>query len=188
MTDESFINAILQKGKETREKVIHEFLDISLEQLNWKSSPDNWSIAQCLEHLVIADSGYFTDLKNITEGNFKMDLWEKYSPFTRLCGRLMKDRLQEQVKKKMIAPKKIRPQISDKSLSIIDDYFKNLDTFLTLISNCKNVDIDKTIITSPTIRIVTYSLRDAFTFLLQHERWHINQAIRVKTSEGFPRK
>jgi len=117
-----------------------------------------------------------------------MDLWEKYSPFTRLCGRLMKDRLQEQVKKKMIAPKKIRPQISDKSLSIIDDYFKNLDTFLTLISNCKNVDIDKTIITSPTIRIVTYSLRDAFTFLLQHERRHINQAIRVKTSQGFPRK
>jgi hypothetical protein len=100
----------------------------------------------------------------------------------------MKDRLQEQVKKKMIAPKRIQPQRSDKDLSIIDDYCKNLDTFLTLISNCKNVDIDKAIITSPTIRIVTYSLKDAFTFLIQHEHRHINQAIRVKTNEGFPRK
>jgi len=186
VTDEIFIDAILQKGKEAKEKVIHEFSDISLEQLNWKSSPGSWSIAQCLQHLIIADSAYFPDLKNITEGSFKMDLWEKYSPFTRLCGRLMKDRLLEQVKKKMIAPKKIQPQTSDKNLSIIDDYCKNLDTFLTLISNCKSVDVDKTIITSPTIRIVTYSLRDAFTFLIQHEHRHINQAIRVKASEGFP--
>src|SRR4030095_11318365 len=118
VTDEIFINEILQKGKEAKEKVNHEFSDISLEQLNWKPSPSSWSIAQCLEHLIIGDSAYFTDLKNITEGNFKMDLWEKYSPFSRLCGRLLKDRLQEQVKKKMIAPKKIQPQRSDHNLSI----------------------------------------------------------------------
>ncbi|HEV8273447.1 MAG TPA: DinB family protein [Chitinophagaceae bacterium] len=178
----------MQKGKEAKEKVIHEFSNVSLEQLNWKHSPVSWSIAQCLEHLIIADSAYFPDLKNITEGNFKMDLWEKFSPFTRLCGRLMKDSLQEQVKRKMIAPKKIQPQKPDKSLSIIDDYCKNLETFLTLISNCKNVDIDKTIITSPTIKIVTYNLRDAFTFLVQHEHRHINQAIRVKGNDGFPAK
>lgn len=187
MTDGAFIEAILQKGKEAKEKVIHEFSVISLEQLNWKRLQGSWSIAQCLEHLVIADSAYFADLKKIAEGNFKMDLWEKYSPFTRLCGRLMKNRLQEKVKKKMIAPEKIQPQRSDKNLSIIEDYCKNLDTFLGLISNCKNVDIDKTIITSPTIRIVTYSLRDAFTFLIQHEHRHLNQAIRVKVNEGFPR-
>jgi uncharacterized damage-inducible protein DinB len=188
VTDEIFIDAIMQKGKEAKEKVIHEFSNVSLEQLNWKHSPVSWSIAQCLEHLIIADSAYFPDLKNITEGNFKMDLWEKFSPFTRLCGRLMKDSLQEQVKRKMIAPKKIQPQKPDKSLSIIDDYCKNLETFLTLISNCKNVDIDKTIITSPTIKIVTYNLRDAFTFLVQHEHRHINQAIRVKGNDGFPAK
>jgi hypothetical protein len=158
-----------------------------MEQLNWKPLQGGWSIAQCLEQMVIADSAYFPDLKKITEGNFKMDLWEKYSPFTRLCGRLMKNRLQEKVKKKMITPKKIQPQRSDKNFSSIEDYCKNLDKFLGLISNCKNVDIDKTIITSPTIRIVTYSLRDAFTFLIQHEHRHLNQAIRVKANEGFPR-
>ena len=186
MKDEIFIASILQKGKEAKEKVIHEFSDISLEQLNWKPLPGSWSIAQCLEHLIIADSAYFPDLKNITEGNFKMDFWEKHSLFTRLCGRLMKDSLQEQVKRKMIAPKKIQPQKSDKKLDLIDNYLKNLDTFFTLIANCKNVDIDKTIITSPTIRIVTYSLGDAFIFLIQHEHRHINQAIKVKTNERFP--
>lgn len=35
MTDEVFINAILQKGKEAKEKVKSEFSGISSEQLNW---------------------------------------------------------------------------------------------------------------------------------------------------------
>jgi hypothetical protein len=49
-------------------------------------------------------------------------------------------------------------------------------------------DIDKTIITSPILSIVTYSLRDAFQFLVTHERRHINQAVRVKGNENFPPK
>ena len=165
-----------------------EFSGISSEQLNWKLSPESWSVAQCLEHLVISGSCYFPVLKKITEGTYKMNFWERYSPFTGLCGRLMKDRLQEQVKKKMIAPKKFRPQAPGKKLDLIGAYHKNLDTFLNYISNCTHVDVDKTIITSPTIRIVTYSLRDAFSFLVQHEHRHINQAIRVKANEGFPGK
>src|SRR4030095_2012311 len=188
MTDEVFIKTILQKGKEAKEKVSLEFSDISLEQMNWKFSPKSWSIAQCLDHLIIADGSYFSDLKKISEGTYKMSFWERLSPFTDLCGRIMKDRLQEQVKKKMTAPKKIQPTISGEKLDIIASYHKNLDTFLELISNCKNVDIDKIIITSPIIRIVTYSLRDALSFLVQHEHRHINQAIRVKANNGFPGK
>jgi len=188
MIDEVFIKTILQKVKDAKDKVSFEFSDITLEQLNWKPSPGSWSIAQCLEHLVISDSCYFPNLKKITEGSFKMSFWERYSPFTGLCGRLMKDRLQEQVKKKMIAPKKIQPQTPDENPDLIENYRKNLDTFLNYISNCKNVDIDKTIITSPIMRIVTYSLRDALSFLVHHEHRHINQAIRVKANECFPGK
>ena len=188
MKDEAFIRSILDKGKEAKEKTRLEFSNISLEQLNWKPSAESWSIAQCLEHLIIADNSYFPDLKKVTEGTYKMSFWQKYSPFTGICGRLMKNRLQEQVKRKMIAPKKIRPASSEIKIDIIESYHKNLETFLGHISNCKNVDIDKTIITSPFIRIVTYSLRDALYFLIRHEHRHINQAIRVKANENFPRQ
>jgi hypothetical protein len=46
--------------------------------------------------------------------------------------------------------------------------------------------LDKTIITSPVIGFVTYNLRDAFQFLIQHEHRHINQAINVKHDVNFP--
>jgi uncharacterized damage-inducible protein DinB len=186
MTDEVFIKAIIQKGKEAKDKVNHSFSDMSLEQLNWKPSPENWSIAQCLDHLIVADSFYFPALKKITEGTYKINNWERYSPFTSLFGRIMKDRLKERVTKKMIAPRVFQPAASEIKMDIIERYHKNLEAFMQYISNCQKIDIDRIIITSPAIKIVTYSLRDAFSFLIQHEHRHINQAIRIKANENFP--
>ena len=187
MIDEVFIETILQKGKEAKEKVQSEFSTISLQQLNWKPSPESWSIAQCLEHLIISHSTYFSALKKITEGIYQMSFWERHSPFSGICGRLLKDQLREQPKKKLIAPKIIRPPTSEINEEIIDRYHESLDRFLQYISDCRNVDINTTMITSPAIRMVTYSLRDAFQFLIQHEHRHINQATRVKRNDNFPK-
>jgi len=186
MIDEVFIKTILQKGDEAKEKVQTEFSDISLKQLNWKALPGSWTIGQCLEHLVISHTVYFPSLKKITEGVYQMSFWERYSPFSSICGRSLINQLQEQPKKKFKAPKIIRPTTSELPEDIIEKYHQSLDRFLKYISDCRDVDIDKTIITSPAIRIVTYSLRDTFQFLIQHEHRHINQAIRVKANINFP--
>ena len=186
MKDEAFIKKILQKGKEAKDKVKSEFSNISLEQLNWKPSHEAWSIAQCLDHLVVSHNSYFPDLKKITSGTYKMSFWERYSPFSGAWGGILKDQLQEQVRRKMRAPKIIQPSSSKMNIELLENYHKNLDIFLEYISNCRDIDIDKIIINSPTISMVTYSLRDAFQFLIQHEHRHINQAIRVKSDENFP--
>jgi len=185
LKDRSFVDNTVKRGQEAREKAEREFSDISPEQLNWKPSPTSWSIAECLEHLLIADSSYFEDLKKIIAGTYKRSFLEKYSPLTSLWGKTLKDQLQEKVKKKMIAPKKFTPTTSNKQSDFVQTYLENLDTFIDYISKCGDIDIDKTIITSPIIKIATYSLRDAFQFLIQHEHRHINQAIRVKESDGF---
>ena len=185
MKDEDFIKELLQKGREAKEKVSSEFSDISTKQLNWQASPVTWSIAQCLDHLVVSHRVYFSVLKKITEGNFQMNLWEKYSPFTKIWGNIMKDQMQEQVKRKLKAPKKIQPA-SKATLEIINQYHRSIDQFLTYISKCGAVDTDKTIITSPFVSMITYSLRDALQFLVTHEHRHINQAIRVKRNSAFP--
>ncbi len=187
MTDEVFITAMLNKGKEAKEKARLAFSDISGPQLNWKPAPEKWSIAQCLDHLVVSDSSYFPEFEKITAGTYHMKFWEKYSPFTGIMGRIMKDRLQEQPKVKMKAPKKIHPSSSEIDTGIIERYHKNLDRFLGFISNCRSIDLDKTIISSPITSVVTYSLRDAIQFLIQHEHRHINQAIRVKATANFPK-
>src|SRR5690349_11368783 len=125
MKDETFIEELLLKGKEAKNKVEAELSEISVQQLNWKPSPETWSIAQCLEHLIISDSCYFTVLEKITAGNYQMSFWEKHRPFTKMFGRFFRDQLREQVKKKMTAPKKIQPPIFEKNFDLIEDYYKN---------------------------------------------------------------
>src|SRR5215467_10225201 len=129
MVDEVFIKGILQKGKEAKEKVQSQLSNISQQQLNWKSLPGSWSIAQCLDHLVISHSVYFPALKKITEGVYRMSFWERYSPFSHICGRALINQLQEQPKKKFIAPKIIRPSMSEINEDIIDRYLNSLNGF-----------------------------------------------------------
>ena len=187
MTDKNFIAGIIQKGKQANEKVQQEFPALSFDQLNWKPSAESWSIAQCLDHLIVSHNAYFPELEKITTGNYKMNFWQKHSPFTSVWRKIMKDQLREKVKRKMKAPRKIQPSASQTGDDIVERYFNNLDIFLKYISACQSLDIDKIIITSPLLRIVTYNLRDAFQFLIQHEHRHINQAIRVKMNHNFPK-
>jgi len=187
MTDELFINTILLKGKEAKEKVQFAFSTLSLQQINWKPSRETWSIAQCLNHLVVSDSSYFSLFTEIIDGSYRMSFWANYSPFSKLFGKLMRDQLQEQVKRRLKAPKKFLPAASQINAEILERYYKNLEDFSGLIAKCRNIDLDKTIITSPAVSFVTYSLRDALQFLMQHEHRHINQAIRIKMNENFPK-
>ncbi len=186
MKDEALINQLIERGKSAKEKVKTEFSSINKSQLNWKSHPDKWSIGQCFEHLINSDSSYFPVLKEINEGRYKMSFWSKYSPLTGMFGRMFKKQMGEQVNMKLKAPKKFFPTRSLVSMDVIERYQKNLDTFLEYISNCRDTDLDGTIITSPVTSFVTYSLRDTLSFLISHEHRHINQAIRVKAEERFP--
>jgi hypothetical protein len=186
MKDALFIERMLQKGKEAHEKVNAEFSGISLHQLNWKPDEDSWSIGQCLDHLIVADCLYFPALKRIAAGKFEMSFWEKWNPFSILFGRMLVNQLQEKVKKPTKAPKVFIPSSGQIDIGVIERFHKHLDTLMEYIAACKTIDLDKTHITSPVSKFITYSLRNAITILIQHEHRHINQAMRLKIKKDFP--
>jgi uncharacterized damage-inducible protein DinB len=188
MTTDSFIQTILQKGKEADDRISSGLSGISNEQLNWKPSPESWSIGQCLEHLIKTHSFYIPVFKKIAAGNYKMSFWQRFSPFTATWGKIFKKQLGEEPKIKLKAAKKIKPTLSTLRSEIIQQYHESLADFLESISHCEKADLDRIIITSPFVSAVTYNLRDSFQFLLQHEHRHINQAFRVMSNENFPKQ
>jgi uncharacterized damage-inducible protein DinB len=187
MKDPAFIQKMLLKGKEAGDKVRTEFSNINLRQLNWKPAPDSWSIGQCLDHLIVADCLYFPAFKKIAGSNYQMTAWQKWSPFGVLFGRILAYQLQENVKRKVKTAKVFFPSASDVDAGILERFHKHLDTLLECIEAFKEIDLDKTHITSPVSKFITYSLRNAVTILVQHEHRHINQAIRVRSREEFPK-
>jgi hypothetical protein len=180
MKDASFIAELLLKGREAGDRARALFNHMDIDQLNWKPEAGRWSIAQCLDHLVVSDMTYFPTLKKINAGSYKMSKWERWSPLSGFFGKMLVNQTQEKVTKKLNAPRAFQPSQSKIDLGILDRFHKHLDTLLEYIEGCKHVDIDKTYITSPAFKMVTYKLRHAMQILVQHERRHINQAIKVK--------
>ena len=187
MKDTPFIESMLIKGKEAGDKVKAGFSNINLQQLNWKPAPESWSIGQCLDHLIISDCSYFPALKKITNHTYEMTAWQKWSPFSGLFGTILADQLQEKPKGKLKAPKVFAPSFSQVDAGIFDRFHKHLNTLLEYIAALKEIDIDKTRITSPAAKFVTYNLRNTIKILIPHLHRHINQAIRVKQKTDFPK-
>jgi uncharacterized damage-inducible protein DinB len=182
MKNDSFVNEIIELGEKAKQKAVAEFSTLSKEQFNWKPAVNSWSVAECLDHLIISNSLYFQVFKKIANGHYTMSLKERYSPLTFLWGMVMKDAMKEQVTRKMKTHKTLSPVKSNFDETQLVVYTKNCLELLNHISNCREANLDKTVVTSPVLSFVTYNLRDTFTFLITHQHRHINQGIRVKSA------
>jgi len=186
MKDPLFIQKMISKAREAGEKVTAELSTLNSEQLNWKPGEESWSIGQCLDHLIISDCLYFPVFKKITEGKHEMSFWENWSPLSGLFGKMLVTQMDENPRKKLNAPSIFTPAESKIDMGVMERFHKHLDTLIEFTAGFSRVDIDKTHITSPVSKVVTYSLRKAISILMQHEHRHINQAIKVKAAKGFP--
>ncbi len=115
-----------------------------------------------------------------------MKFWENWNPLHGLFGKMLVSQVQEISRKKLKAPRIFEPSQSNIDMGILERFHKHLDSLLVYIADFSKVDIDKTHITSPVSAVVTLSLRNVVTVLIQHEHRHINQAIKVMESKDFP--
>jgi len=185
MKDPAFITEMVSKGLHAKEKA-SKFSELTAGQLNWKSSEEKWSVGQCLDHLIVSDCSYFPQFEEIVSGTHEMTFWEKWNPFNGLWGKVMVTQVQEKPKRKLKAPKVIRPTQSNVAPEIYQRFQKHLDSLLDYIRDCHDTDIDRLHITSPVSRFITYSLRNAIQLLMQHEHRHLNQAMAVILEGAFP--
>ena len=186
MKDPAFIQEMVTRSTAAGERVQNEFGSLSYEQLNWKPADNRWSIGQCLDHLIISDCLYFPTLKKIVAGNYRMKFWERWSPFTGMFGKMMVSQVGEKPNRKMKAPKILVPSASNIDTGILERFQKHLDTLIAFMIDCRNTELDRVHISSPVTGIITYSLRNAFLLLVQHEHRHISQGVKLKGMRGFP--
>jgi hypothetical protein len=115
-----------------------------------------------------------------------MNFWENWSPLGGLFGKILVSQVKEISRKKLNAPGIFYPSQSDIDMGIEERFNKHLDSLLNYIADCNIMDVDKTHITSPVSKLVTYSLRNAIILIIQHLHRHINQAIKIKSLKEFP--
>lgn len=161
------------------------FGGLSKAQLNWKPSEKGWSVAQCLEHIILTNLEFYPEFDRLASGSRKNSFWENYSPFTGWGGRFLIKAVSEDSKKAKAPSQRIVPP-SDVSADIVKQFVEHLAEVNQKVEACAGADREKTVVTSPFLAVFTYKLDDAFTVLVEHSKRHIRQGKRVMETAGFP--
>lgn len=180
------MSQIISEYEKVGEDVQKTFGGLSAEQLNWKPRADSWSVGQCLDHLIKSNEEFDPQFQAVAKGEKKPTLWEKYSPLTSFFGNFLLKSLKNDARKFKAPSKAIVPP-SDIAADIVERFVKHQREVVEKIKSLENVDLQKTVVTSPFLKLMTYRLGTALEIGVEHEKRHIRQAERVMQAEGFPK-
>jgi len=161
------------------------FGQLTPSQLNWKPGAERWSVAQCFDHLLNSNMGYFPIIESVLAGR-KQTLWESMPVLPGLAAKLLLKSLDPASTRKLKAPKRFEPAQSDISPSVINDFVDQQGKLVDRMKATEPLNLEKIIITSPALGAITYSLMNADRVIVVHEQRHFLQAKRVTEESGFP--
>lgn len=165
--------------REVGNRVEQEFGSLSQNRLNWKPDADSWSIAECLDHLVVTNNQYFPIFDDVLEGRLKNSVWKKIPGWPKLGSKLVLGSVDPDQPRKMKTFKVFEPSASSYDSGIIKRFADQQHNLADRMAELDTVNLDKTIIASPANKMITYSLADAVSIIWKHEVRHLNQALRV---------
>ena len=180
------LTQLIDEAKQIAADTTNTFGALSAAQLNWKPAAERWSVAQCLEHLIVANKGFFPIFDSIVKGDHKTKAMERVPVLPKLWGKLIVNSQRPTSTRKYKAPKRFQPAQSDLRETIVKDFVDQQDRVMEVMKATQGLDHDALIITSPVAGFITYSLMDAFRRIVVHEQRHILQAKRVKAEANFP--
>jgi hypothetical protein len=182
----NFIDGKIQELSDLSAKYAAEFSGVSPSEADLKPSEKEWSINECLDHIIQCNRSYHKVLDAVAQKRHRRPGWSRV-PFLPAFWA------------KMIL-KAVSPGTPGKSktfpafMPLSSKYGRNLAGEVGVVNAelaeklkaIQEEDLDKQIITSPAGPFVTYSLRACVTILVEHEKRHFNQAKRLK--DGLARQ
>ena len=155
-------------------------------QLNWRPDATRWSVAQCFEHLLTANRLMLRAAEAALDSALPRTLWQRLPVLPGLLGRMLIRSQAPTATRKFTAPPRAQPATSDIAADIIQRFIEQHRDAVALVQELDEQDAARAIMTSPFIRIVTYSVLDGWRLILAHDQRHFEQARRVTLSPGFP--
>lgn len=162
------------------------FGKLTAHQLNWKPAPEKWSIAQCLDHLIVSNNTYYPQFNAVITRKYRNSIYQNIGFISRYFGNYLINETGPVVGKPMKNPPAFAPSQSNLPATIVSDFEKHQLSFSAVIAKLDDADLNKTILSSPALGIITYSLHDLLIVLAGHEQRHLNQAKNVLQHAKFP--
>jgi DinB superfamily len=155
-------------------------------QLNWRPDATRWSVAQCFEHLLLANRLMFEAADGALNGTAPRTIWQRLPGLPGMFGRMLVRSQAPSNARRFTASPQARPAASDVAGDIIRRFVEQDRDAMARVHVLDERIAARTIMTSPFIKVITYSVLDGWRLVFAHDRRHVEQARRVTQSPGFP--
>ncbi|MCX2742050.1 DinB family protein [Pontibacter anaerobius] len=164
--------------KHLAETVAQEFSSLSLVDLNYKPSPDSWSMLECLEHLNRYSRYYNPALAKAIAHN----TCENCVPSITYSwlGRKSLDMVRPQNMKKHKTVKHMNPNNSQLGRATIEEFLQHQQELAHLLYDAKKANLNKKAVPVEFFKLLKLRIGEALEFVTVHQERHVQQALRVK--------
>ena len=154
--------------------------------LNWRPDATRWSVAQCFDHLVVANRLMLQAAEAALDRSAPRTVWQRLPVLPGILGRMLVRSQAPSTTRRFKAPPISQPASSDIAADILLRFIEQHRNAVERVGALDERVAAGTIMTSPFIKVITYSVQDGWRLMFAHDRRHFEQARRVTLSPGFP--
>lgn len=159
-----------------------ERLAASLTDAEFFWQPDGgtrWSVAQCLDHLAVANRMYGGAMEAAV-AKARERGWTRRGPARPgFFGRKFAESMEPPVKRRSRTPGKIKPQAARTREDILTDYRAAHDAIRRVIQTAATLDVNRAAFANPFVPIIRVRVSTGLHVIAAHDRRHLWQAEQV---------
>ena len=162
------------------ERAVSVVTGLTPRDLNWKSHPAQWSIGQCIDHLLVSNNVYCPAISKALEGQ-QHGRVDEIIPGR--FGRWFIDNYIESSSrtKPRRAPRKITPG-SQVDPSVVDRFLESNQKARELVRRAATYDVNRIRFRNPFVPLIHFTVGTGFEILTKHQRRHLLQAERMRAA------
>lgn len=183
---EDFVTAIQEEVDWISAEVRDRFGTLSSEQLAWQPSPERWGVGQCLVHVARSNELYREKLTPALRSAQARGLVAVRPLKGSWLGRWF-TRAVSPGGRPATTPPSFRPRRETVEGSALETFFAEQVRLQALLDESRGLDLDRIRVFSPAVRFLRFHACDVFRMLVEHEKRHLGQAVRVASEPGFPK-
>jgi hypothetical protein len=155
------------------------------EQLHWAAEPGRWSIAQCLEHLVVTAQRYHPRLSAAIDEHHPATAGATGYRRTLLGARLVGGMRDTSGRRRFRAPRIFQPT-SRPAPGAPERLLSTHRELRELLTRAAGLDLVRVKVRSPVVPLLRLNLGEALELQVVHIARHLAQARRVREHAAFP--
>ncbi|GAA3935144.1 DinB family protein [Hymenobacter algoricola] len=173
----TFLETLHGRVQHLHTTVSTDFAPLEAALLNFKPSPESWSMLECLEHLN-RYSRYYNE--RLAQALAQPASRPSRAVSHSWLGKKSIATVRPENRKKQRTLARMNPNRSQLGKAVVEEFLQHQRQLLALLTSAKKADLNQKAIPVEFFRLLKLTIGDALEFVVAHQERHVQQAARVR--------